>query len=125
MGYQLYRTRDFLRNKETGAVDLEKSVEMVRKLVELAEHHGDADLMVDVRETSGMLDPGELVCLALEFAKHKSSFSRKLAVLMPDDEERLANAQLVIGSMGEFGFEFGCFTEFEDAVEWLAEVIDQ
>ena len=123
-GYKIYRTRDFVKKSERGSVDIHKSLALVRELAEIADFHQDSHLLIDLRDTTGFLDADELLHVALEFAKHKSIFKNKMAVLMPTDEDRLANAKRVHRAMDSNGFKFNYFTDYEDAIEWLSIIVD-
>jgi len=124
MSYKTYKTRDFIKKTQEGKVDLHHSLVMVRELAEAADFHRDSNIMIDLRDTTGRLDMGELLQVALEFARHRNIFKNKIAVLMPIDEDRLANAMTMHKAMDNNHFKFNYFTSYEDAIEWLSIVVD-
>lgn len=122
--YKIYKTRDFIKKSQEGKVDLHRSLALVREIAEAADFHQDSNILIDLRDTTGQLDPGELLEVALEFARYKNVFRNKMAVLMPVDEDRLANAMTMHKAMDNNSFKFNYFTSFEDAIEWLSIVVD-
>lgn len=123
-GYRIYRTRDFIRKTEEGKVDLDRSLTLVRELAEAANFHQNHNLLIDLKSTTGNLNTGELLQVALEFARHKKTFKNKIAVLMPTDEDRLEKANIFYKAMDNQDFVFNYFTSYEDATDWLSIVVD-
>jgi hypothetical protein len=124
--FKLYKVKDFIRKNETGAIDLEKSKQIVRELATAALFHQDHNILIDMRDTSLIHDQtiGDLLELALEMASYKSVFTGKIANVLPDDTKRLARAQQLKAALEIQGFSYEVFTTFENAINWLSETRD-
>jgi len=122
---QLYKTKDFVRTTQTGAIDLERSLEVVRNLAKISQYPSDFNILLDVRGVeSEPLSANELMVIASEFVKHRSAFRNKIAVLLPDEERRMANARYFKNCMALEGFQLEAYTKYEDAIDWLSLVKD-
>lgn len=120
-GYKIYKTNQFLRKNEKGGLDIDRSLNMIRELVDAASHHRDHNILVDIRDTEARLNFIELLTVALEFAKYEDIFRNKMAFLIPDEEERIQRAEYVKKSMvGVMRFQLEYFTDYEKAIDWLS-----
>ena len=123
---QVYKIKDFIRMSKSGEIDLERSMEIIHKLVATASFYTDHNILVDLRETTvgGNIDIGTVMQLAFEMARYGSAFKGKIANVVPDDEKRLSTAKQFKASMDIQGFNYEVFTDFEDAINWLSEVTE-
>lgn len=122
--YKTYHTRDFIKKTETGTLDLRRSICAVRELAAAAGYHQDYDVVIDLRETETHWDFGQLITVALEFARYREVFRNRIATIIPNVPERVANAQFFREHMGRQGLLFEYFTDFESAIEWLSVVTE-
>jgi hypothetical protein len=77
--------------------------------------------MLDLRKTDSHMNMGDLIEVSLEFARHREVFKNKIAVIIPNTEERLDIARHFKACMDIQGFDFRQLTDFESAIEWLSE----
>ena len=117
-----YRIKDFIKVTKTGEIDLDRSREMIREIAAAAAHYDDHNILFDLRETVvTTASMGDLLQLAMDMALHKSLFQKKIANVIPDDDERLLIAENFKACLVIQGFEYDYFTDFESAIEWLSE----
>jgi len=119
---KIYKVQDFVRVTETGELDHDRSIQIVRQLATAAGYHVDHNILLDMRETTVKVDGmADLLRIALEFAHHKSVFRNKVANVIPDEPERMALAEQFKACLTIEGFDYEVFTDFEQAIEWLSE----
>jgi hypothetical protein len=118
---KIYRVGDFIRKTESGKLDLDRSISIVRELAAKASYHKEHNIMLDLRETDLNVNLGDLIHVSLEFASYKEVFNNKIAVLIPNTEKRRQIAKRFKACMDIQGFEFRQFIDFESAIEWLSD----
>ncbi len=123
--YKIYKMKDFIRKTENGEINIQRSIDVVRELAIASEHHKDANILVDLRETETALNFGGLLTVALEFAYYKDCFRNKIATIIPKDPKRIKRAEFFKAGMTGKGFLFDYFTDFEKAIEWLSEIFPE
>jgi hypothetical protein len=106
---------------ESGELDLDRSIDIVRQLATEANYHQDHNVILDLRETSVNVSMGDIIQISMEFASYHQVFKNKIAVIIPDTEERLKIATRFKTCMDMQGFQFEQFTDFEAAIEWLSD----
>lgn len=125
-GTKIYKVKDFIRNTETGNIDLERSKKIVRELAKVSGLRSDHNILIDLRETT--ISPAasieDIMKVALEFGSSVSNFKNKIANIIPDDQERMKIASRFKSCMIFQGFEYEVFTDYESAIEWLSETED-
>ncbi len=123
---KIYKMKDFVRFNESGEIDFNRSMQMIRDFGLTASFYAGHNILTDLRETRliGEMNIGMIMQLALEMAKYGSSFKGKIANVVPNDEKRLSIAKQFETSMQFQGFDFKVFTSFEDAIDWLSEVTE-
>jgi hypothetical protein len=124
-GIKIYKVKDFIRKTETGTIDLERSIKIVREAAMTAGAHTDHNILIDLRETTvSVASIEDIMKIALEFGSHVSSFKNKIANLIPDDKKRMLIANRFKACMNIQGFEYDIFTDYESAIEWLSKTAD-
>ena len=125
-GTKIYKVKDFIRNTETGNIDLERSKKIVRELAKVSGLRSDHNILIDLRETtvSPAASIEDIMKVALEFGSSVSNFKNKIANIIPDDQERMKIASRFKSCMIFQGFEYEVFTDYESAIEWLSETED-
>jgi len=123
---KIYKVKDFIRRNESGEIDFERSMQIIRELAIAASFYAGHNILVDLRETTivGESDMGTLLKLALEMARYGSVFKGKIANVVPDDEKRLSIARQFEASLQIQGFIYKVFSSFEEAINWLSEVTE-
>jgi hypothetical protein len=82
----------------------------------------DYHILMDLRATATRPEMLDLMAIASECAKLGADFSRRIAFLIPDTEERQRFAQLFKACIETQGFAFEQFTDPEAARAWLRQV---
>lgn len=118
---KIYRVGDIIRMTESGELDLDRSIGIVRELATEADYHKDHNVILDLRETSVNASMGDIIQVSMAFASYHKVFRNKIAVIIPNTEERLQIAQRFKACMDMQGFQFEQFTDFETAIEWLSD----
>ena len=123
---KIYKVKDFIRLNESGEIDFERSLQIVRDLATAASFYSGHNILIDLRETSmaGESNIGTVLRLAVEMARYGSVFKGKIANVVPADEKRVAIARQFEASLQLQGFSYKVFTSFEDAIDWLSEVTE-
>jgi hypothetical protein len=122
VSYEIYKIKDFIRRTETGEINIQKSLTAVKDLALASEFHKDVNILIDLRETETTLDFEDLLKVILEFGNYKDCFRNKIAVVIPEDPERINRAGFFKVGMKVEGLLFEFFTDYEKAIEWLSEV---
>ena len=124
-GIKVYKINDFIRKTESGDIDFDKSVQIVRELSAAAAFYTDHNILIDLRETTlSFAGMDKVMKIAMEFVQLMSSFKNKIANVVPSDAERVLMAEKLEACMKIKKFPYRFFTDFEDAIEWLSEKKD-
>ena len=119
---KVYNIKEFVRKNVSGELDLEKSMEFARQLGGIAMVHHEHNILIDMRDTTiSHVSITDLMQLTLEIVGFIPDFNNKIANVLPDNEERLHVARQFHSCMTLKGFSYEIFTDFEKAIEWLAE----
>ncbi len=118
--YKIYNIKDFIRNTPKGDLDIDKSMKIVREIAAAAGFHRDHNVLVDLRQTEPLSNFGEVLTVAAEFAKYEGAFLNKIAVVIPDNPDRIKRAKFFKAALGDVKFQIEYFTEFENAINWLS-----
>ena len=123
---KIYKVKDFVRLNESGEIDFDRSMQIIRDLAVAASFYAGHNILVDLRETTihGESDIGDVLRLALEMARYGAAFKGRIANVVPADEKRLSIAKQFEASLNLQGFTYKVFTTFEDAIDWLSEVTE-
>ena len=124
IGIKVYQTKDFIRKNAKGTNDLEYSLEEVRRLALAANHFKGHNILLDLRASVVDGDRADTLRVAAAFAHYFKSFRNKIAVIIPDTEERMAKAEFMRTCMHLQGFQWEFFMAYEDAIDWLSEIRD-
>ena len=122
IGIKIYQTKDFVRKNTRGTIDLERSLKEVRQLAMATHYFKDHNMVLDLRETVVDGDRADILRVAAAFAHDFKSFRNKIAVIIPDTEERMAKAEFMQTCMHLQGFQWQFFLAYEDAIDWLSEI---
>jgi hypothetical protein len=121
---KIYKINEFVRMNESGEIDFDKSIQIVRALSAAASFNPSHNVLIDLRDTTvANANIGQLMEVVLEFVKCMPlSFKNKIASVVPGDQERVSKAKLFEASMKAHGFQYSFFTSFEDAIEWFSDI---
>ena len=118
-GSMIYKIGSCVQKSETGALDRQKSLDLIQDLAVAIQSRQDQNILVDLREAEVQSDLESLTAFARECAKYKSGFDMKIAILIPQTEERVTTARRFKACMDVFGFRLSHFFDYDLAVEWL------
>ena len=124
MEYTIYSVKDFIRKTPTGRLDIDKSLRIVREILTLAGFHRDHNILVDLQKTEPLSNFGDILKVAIEFAKYQDVFRDKIAFVIPNTPDRLEKAKFFMAALGEATFKIEYFTDFENAIEWFSKTTE-
>ena len=116
--------RDFVKITSKGELDLESSKKRLTKIASVISPLAltDSETLIDTREARSQMTATDIWQLASEFAEHRMTFRNKIAILIP--QNGFDRAKFFDLCAQNRGFEFGTFTDFEDAINWLTSFTD-
>ena len=103
----------------TGEIDTNQALNLVREISNSVKIHYGYNILVDMRDTTYQPEMMDLLEIAAECSKLLIDFSRKIAFLIPNTEQRKLVAKIFRTCMEAEGFEFKQFFDYEAAAEWL------
>ena len=122
---KFYNIKDFVRKNVSGEFDLDKSIELARKIAGVALLNANHNVLLDMRDTTiSSMSIIDAMKVSLEIAGYIPDFKNKIANVIPDDDERLRTARQFQSCMILKGFTYEVFTDFEEAIEWLSETYE-
>jgi len=114
--------KKIIHKTETGVMHTERSLAWVRELSLALKFHPGYHILMDLRDTETRPEMLDLMAIASECATLRSGFNNKIALLIPNTEERVKFATLFKACMEAQGFRFDQFFDHTTAMEWLTEV---
>jgi len=120
---RIYKINDFIRKNESGEIDIDRAIRVIRELSAASSFHPDHNILIDLRETKLLYEGMEnIMKVVIEFVNLMPSFKNKIASIIPNDSDRVKIAERFEACMTIKEFRFKFFTNFEDAMEWLSDV---
>jgi hypothetical protein len=121
---KIYKIKDFVRLNESGEIDLDRSITMVRKLAAVTTFNLDHNILIDLRKTKvALTDMEDVMKITLELIQcMPPGFTNKIANVIPPDENRASLAKKFELCMNIKNINYKFFTDFEQAIEWLSDV---
>jgi hypothetical protein len=120
MDFTVDNDRKIIEKTETGEMFTERSLSWVRELAYAVQLHPGYNVLMDLRETTANPEMLDLMQIASACTKLRSNFDNKIALLIPNTEERIRFAQLFKTCMEAQGFRFQQFFDYETALKWLS-----
>jgi hypothetical protein len=122
-GIKIYKINDFIRLNESGNMDLDRTIQIVKEVAAAASSYSDHNILIDLRETT-LLFYGmeEVIKIVMTFVQLMPPFKNKIASLIPNDENRVSFEKNLKACFDLQDFDFMYFTDYEDAIEWLSDV---
>jgi hypothetical protein len=115
---KVIHTRDFIRTKVDGSLDLSASRQILVALARMTTAPGDYHVLVDTRDAQVSLSPLDLYVLGIAVAEQPSLAQSTTALLVSLGEAERANLMALIAQ--KRGALLRVFTSFEEAITWLA-----
>jgi hypothetical protein len=121
---KIYKIKDFVRLSESGEIDLDRSINMVRKLAAVTTFNLDHNILIDLRKTKvAFASMEEAMKITMEFIQcMPPAFTNKIANVIPNDANRASLAKKFELCMNIKNINYKFFTDFEQAIEWLSDV---
>ena len=117
---EIYEDPKIIKRTVTGELHSARSLLLVRELAVALKLNQGYDILLDLRDTVTRPETQDLMQIATECALYRSDFNGKIALLIPDTEERHRAAKLFKTCMEAQGFEFKQFFNGQAAVAWLS-----
>ena len=117
---KIIHAQDFIMATPDGNLDLEKSKNLIVKILSISTNLSDFDLIVDTRKTQVEMSPTDLWSLAQDLSnlRLRKPIWKKTAIICP--LERFDFAEFFTLCSQNRGLQVNAFTSFEDAIEWLS-----
>jgi len=121
MAYDLriIKTSDFIRFDGKGAVEVEKSHNLLRQLAKTCVDRSIECVLLDLRQVQGSLPLAEVYRLAMAFTEMGFTKKQRLAVL--HRLEGLQRAELFAMLATSKGWNVRAFDDYEEAIEWFSD----
>jgi hypothetical protein len=110
--------KDFLEVTAAGIIDIATSRKLIVDVAAAETPAVDYELLVDFRDTRSSLSIIDLYQLAAELVRHRNTFRRKVALLVPPGVE-FDQARFFETCAHNRGFSVNAFTDYEKAMHWV------
>ncbi|HVN70851.1 MAG TPA: hypothetical protein VMU10_02415 [Desulfomonilia bacterium] len=114
---RIIHAHDFIKATPDGLLDFEKTKKLLIEIASTSNSLADHDIILDTRKTQSGMSVTNLWNLAAELSNFRKAFSRKTAVLCP--QEHFDHAAFFALCAQNLGFRIKAFTSFEEAIGWL------
>lgn len=109
---------DFLRAQAAGVADVAMGERLLAQIAEAAAELDEFEVLIDLRDVTGLLPPADLERLADTMVRHRETFRHKTALLCP--RERFENLRFFAHLTAREGLQHvRVFLTYEDAMNWL------
>ncbi len=121
---KIYKIQDFIRQNESGELTRERITDIIHEIAALAHFHPEHNILFDFRKTTlpQDYDMADILETVSEMEKFKDYLKEKIANVIPDTKDRLWIAKQTESALQLKGIKFRSFTDFEAAIDWLADV---
>ncbi len=119
LNIRIIHNREFVMTAPSGALDIEKSRQMLLKLASVTGPPNDYDILIDCREVTSQPTISDITRLVGFMIDHRSSFRNKLAILAHPGT-RLEVAKFAELYAQNRGLKVAAFDSFESAIMWLS-----
>lgn len=117
------KTKDFLKTTASGELNLPESMKVLHRIAEFNRADNSHDMLIDVRDTTSVLTLSDIYELVSEVGRHREYFRKKIAILLGPQHD-IDKARFLQMTAENRGYRVNVFTDFEDAVTWLMEVVE-
>ncbi len=114
---KVIRTRDFLRTKVDGSLDMATSRQILVELASMISTPGEYSVLVDTRDAVVTLSPLDLYLLGMAVADQPALAQSRTALLVSLPEADRANLMALVAQ--NRGALLRVFVSVEEAVTWL------
>lgn len=113
---------NYIQKTETGELDLERSIQIIRELSAAIFFQPENNILIDLSNTTLSAELKvrlmEVVMVCVDCKPH--SFEKKIASVVPDDQERIAHSKIFEAGMRMKDFQYRFFTNYDEATKWLS-----
>jgi len=117
---RVIHARDLIAASLEGRLDLNAARRIVAEIISTADPRFDYEVMLDTRKSEVVMSITDLWYLASHLSDLRKGFSKKTAVLCP--EEKFDRAGFFATCAKNRGVRVQAFTSFEDAFNWLMDL---
>jgi hypothetical protein len=114
---RIIHAHDFIKATPDGRLDFERAKEVLLEIVSASSALADYEIIIDTRRVQTRMSVFDLWYLALELENLRKPFSRKTAILCPN--EQFDSAEFFALCARNRNLQIRAFTSFEEAIEWL------
>jgi hypothetical protein len=114
----IIHTDDFLKLSSDGTLDFKEAIRILDDASSVLNSQDYCSIIVDTRKAQSTLSYGDLFHLSIELFKHGMTFSRRTAILCP--QERLSDGQFFATLCWNKGLDVSVFISYEEAMDWLS-----
>jgi len=115
------REKKILYRKVSGVLQTDTYKGLISELSSAAKVHRNFDILVDLRRTVAAIGMIDLMAIVSAWSRLGAHYCRKIAVIIPEVEERYQSAQIIRAYMEAQGFRFRQFFDLDTASKWLIE----
>jgi hypothetical protein len=120
-GIEVDREKKILHRKVSGVLQTDSYKELISELSSAAKVHPNFDILVDLRKTVTAVGMIDIMAVVSAWSRLGAHYCKKIAVIIPEVEERYRSAQIIRANMDAQGFHFRQFFDLDSASKWLIE----
>ena len=124
-GYKIFQTKNIIKKIEKTKLNIENFRKVIKELATASAIHQDHNLLIDIREIEPHKNFSEVLEIIIEASKYQHTFSNRIAVIIANEPARIARAKFFKAGLKSGKYLFEYFTDYEKAIEWLSDIIDQ
>lgn len=117
---QVFKLQDICKDASTGNLDYRLAMKMINSIANILNTYSEMNILIDQREvsfSSGNLN--EILEVLESLDTMRLSFTKKIANVIPDDQNRLRLAMVVKTVLNLSGGSYEVFTDYDKAMSWL------
>lgn len=118
--FKVVKTKDFLKTTASGELNINETRKVLSKLAELNGEDPVREILVDIRDTTSVLSLSDIFTIVNEVGKFRKAFRKKIAILLGPHHD-IDKARFLEMCAGNRGYRVNAFTDFEEAVTWIAD----
>ena len=104
----------------SGEIDTAQALKLALNISHSVKLNQDYNILIDIRDTTFYPEMVDLFEIAEEFSKLLLDFNQRIAIIIPNTEQRKQVAKLFQICMEAENFNIMHFIDYDDAIEWLS-----
>lgn len=117
---QVFKLQDICKDVSMGSLDYRLAMKMINSITRILNTNSEVNILIDQRDvsfSSGNLN--EILEVLESLDTMGVSFTKKVANVIPDDQNRLRLAMVVKNVLDLTGERYEVFTDYDKAIRWL------